>query len=125
MRFLVDMNLSPRWVAVLEAEGWDSRHWYDVGAGSAPDRDVMAHALRERRIVFTHDLDFGAMLAATQASGPSVVQVRTQDIRPQVLAPRLLPVLRQYGSELEAGALLIVDEVRLRLRLLPLFRKPK
>ncbi|OYW17233.1 MAG: hypothetical protein B7Z55_12960, partial [Planctomycetales bacterium 12-60-4] len=69
MRFLVDMNLSPKWCAILQAEGWDSVHWSDLGTVSAPDHDIMQRALDEERVVLTHDLDFGAMLAATQAKG--------------------------------------------------------
>lgn len=82
MRFLIDMNLSPRWCGILQAEGWNSVHWSQVGLVSAPDSEVMKWALAEQRIVLTHDLDHGAMLAATGATGPSVVQVRTQDVRP-------------------------------------------
>lgn len=120
MMFLVDMNLSPKWCAIFGDEGWESVHWSDVGGMSAPDHEIMQRALNEQRVVFTHDLDFGAMLAATQAKGPSVVQVRTQDVRIRTLAPLLVPLLRQYQSELETGALLVVDETRSRLRLLPL-----
>lgn len=92
MKFLVDMNLSPKWCAILQAEGWESVHWSDVGSATAPDHEIMQYALNEGRMVLTHDLDFGAMLAATQAKGPSVVQVRTQDVRPQTLAPLLIPL---------------------------------
>lgn len=120
MKFLVDMNLSPTWCAVVEAEGWECVHWIDIGAPSASDQEIMEYARREGYIVFTHDLDFGAMLAATQAKGPSVVQVRTQDVRPASIAPMLIPVLRHHEADLERGALLIVDTVRSRLRLLPL-----
>lgn len=120
MKFLIDMNLSPRWRAILQAEGWDSVHWSQVGAAAAPDHEVMQWALADERIVLTHDLDYGAMLAATQATGPSVVQVRTQDVRPQSLAPLLVEILRQYENELKAGGLLIVDEAKSRVRLLPL-----
>jgi predicted nuclease of predicted toxin-antitoxin system len=74
MKLLVDMNLSPKWCSVLQAEGWDAVHWSDVGTASATDRAVMQWALRDERVVLTHDLDFGAILAATQATGPSVVQ---------------------------------------------------
>lgn len=123
MKFLVDMNLSPRWCSILQAEGWDSIHWSQVGIASAQDHEVMQWALGDQRIVLTHDLDYGAMLAATQATGPSVVQVRTQDVRPQVLAPLLIAALRQYEKELEGGALLIVDEAKLRVRLLPLVNR--
>jgi predicted nuclease of predicted toxin-antitoxin system len=123
MKFLIDMNLSPRWSGILQAEGWDSVHWSQVGIASAPDHEVMQWALGEQRVVLTHDLDYGAMLAATKASGPSVVQVRTQDVRPEALAPQLIPTMRQYESELDAGTLLIVDEAKSRARLLPLAGK--
>lgn len=33
-------------------------------------------------ILFTHDLDFGAMLALTNAQSPSAIQLRTQDVSP-------------------------------------------
>jgi predicted nuclease of predicted toxin-antitoxin system len=124
VKFLVDMNLSPTWATVLQAEGWDSVHWSDVGRASAPDHEIMQWTLNEQRVVLTHDLDFGALLAATQAVGPSVVQIRTQDIRPQTLAPLLVPLLHQYQSQLEAGALFVVDVARSRVRLLPLSKMP-
>ncbi|QDU38896.1 hypothetical protein Mal4_32280 [Maioricimonas rarisocia] len=120
MKLLVDMSLSPTWCDVLKSEGWNSLHWIDVGSSSAPDREIMEFPRIEGYVVFTHDLDFGSMLAATQAKGPSVVQVRTQDVRPASTAPILMPVLRQHEAELERGALLIIDPGRCRLRLLPL-----
>jgi predicted nuclease of predicted toxin-antitoxin system len=91
MKLLIAMNLSPRWCAILQAEDCDSLHWSDVGDATAPDHEIMNFPSHDQRVVLTHDLDFGAMLAATKATGPSVVQVRTQDVRPQTLAPLPLP----------------------------------
>ena len=71
-------------------------------------------------MVFTHDLDFGALLAVTDASGPSVIQIRTQDVLPAHLGDMLVKVLRTYQAELETGALLTVDEWRSKVRILPL-----
>ena len=70
-------------------------------------------------IVFTHDLDFGVLLALTQAESPSVIQVRTQDVFPEVLGKRLVKVLQEHQSVLEKGALLTVDEGKARVRVLP------
>ncbi|HLC41079.1 MAG TPA: DUF5615 family PIN-like protein [Methylomirabilota bacterium] len=72
--------------------------------------------------MFTHDLDFGALLAATGAEGPGVIQIRTQDVTPAHLEGTVVDALRQYGSQLEAGALITVDEARARSRILPLVR---
>jgi len=79
----------------------------------------MAWARMNGYVVFTHDLDFGMLLATTCAQGLSVIQVRTQDVMPQNLWSRLVQILRQYESALESGALITVDEVRARVHILP------
>lgn len=67
MKLLVDMNLSPEWVAVLKEAGWETEHWSKVGAPRAADSEIMAWATKHGHVVFTHDLDFGSLLAPTQA----------------------------------------------------------
>ena len=59
---------------------------------------------------------------APVAEGPSVIQVRAQDVLPAHLEPMLVGVLRKYQALIEAGALAVVDEARLRVRVLPLSR---
>jgi predicted nuclease of predicted toxin-antitoxin system len=120
MKILIDMNLSPDWVKVLESAGWESAHWSTVGDMRAPDEEIMSWARENGYIVFTHDLDFGFLLALTRAESPSVIQVRTQDVFPEVLGDRLVRVLREHEPVLEKGALLTVDEGRSRIRVLPL-----
>lgn len=120
MKLLVDMNLSPRWSAFLEAEGFPAEHWSAIGPAMAPDDEIMAYAAAGGLVILTHDLDFGAMLAATRGSAPSVVQIRARDISPEVIGSRVVASLRQAAAELAAGALMTIDTDRARLRLLPL-----
>lgn len=120
MKLLVDMNLSPRWVKVLGAAGVEAAHWSSLGAYNAPDEEIMAYAKANRCVVLTHDLDFGAILAATHGEKPSVVQIRSEDVSPDVIGQAVIAALRQMAVELEEGALLTVDPKRTRLRLLPL-----
>ena len=122
MKILVDMNLSPQWVAVLQRHGWEAVHWSAVGDSRASDRTVMDWANAHGCVVLTHDLDFGAMLVATQAQGPSVIQVRTPDVLPAHLEPLLVSILKAHAAALEGGVLIVVDEARARVRLLPLSR---
>lgn len=70
--------------------------------------------------VLTHDLDFGAMLAATQAAGPSVIKIRTQDPMSASFEALLVRALQEFEDPLESGALVVVDERRSRVRMLPL-----
>lgn len=91
-----------------------------VGRGDAPDAEIMMLAAERGYVVLTHDLDFGAILAATNGERPSVVQIRAEDVSPAVIGSRVVAALRQVESELDAGALLTIDADRTRLRLLPL-----
>ena len=119
MKILLDMNLSPDWVEVLKQGGFDSIHWSEVGEIRATDGEIMNWAQANDYVVFTHDLDFGILLAVTQANGPSVIQVRTQDVFPQVLGNKMINILRQYEDVLKKGALVTVDEAKSRARILP------
>lgn len=120
LRILIDMNLSPSWVEVLQDAGSEACHWYKLGAPNAPDSVLFNWARENKYIVFTHDLDFGAMLAATNAESPSVFQIRTEDVSPAALSPRAIGRLNRFKSQLSSGALVIVDEMRERIRILPL-----
>jgi len=75
-------------------------------------------------VIFTHDLDFGTLLAKSGARAPSLIQVRTQDVSPNVLGSNLNLLLQQGEATnlLKQGALVTVDEERHRIRMLPLLR---
>lgn len=120
MKLLVDMNLSPRWPEWLAEAGMEAVHWSGVGAIDAPDGEIMEYAVQNGYVVFTQDLDFGAMLAISQSLGPSVVQLRNEDVTPEGMGPALVEALSRLRDELERGAFLTLDAKRTRLRLLPL-----
>lgn len=124
MRLLIDMNLSPRWVDMFRLAGLESVHWSSIGAAHAPDQEIMAFAREKDFVVLTHDLDFGAILAATQGAKPSVVQIRADDVTPEAMGQPVVRALNQMGRELEEGALLTIDPIRARLRVLPLRSGP-
>jgi predicted nuclease of predicted toxin-antitoxin system len=120
MKILIDMNLSPRWVQWFADAGWEALHWSKVGSPTASDREIMVWARENGYIVFTHDLDFSALLATTQREGPSVIQVRTQNILPEGIGTLVITALKQYQHELEQGAIVTIDPQRARMRILPL-----
>jgi predicted nuclease of predicted toxin-antitoxin system len=122
MKIVIDMNLSPQWVPILKSAGCEPIHWSQVGAANAPDREIMEWARTNHHVVFTHDLDFGAILAATDANSPSVLQIRTQDVSPKTLSAVVLSSLKQFEEQLNEGALVTVNEKQSRARLLPLKR---
>src|SRR5688572_28868835 len=110
MKLLVDMNLSPAWVPVLQAAGHEAVHWSEVGNPRAKDEELMAWTLESACVVFTHDLDFGALLAITAAEGPSVIQIRADDVTPEAQSGALLEALTRFAESLKRGALIAIDE---------------
>ena len=73
MKILIDMNLSPDWVGVFVKHEITAIHWSSVGDPRAEDSELMDWARANNHILFTHDLDFGTMLALTGAESPSVI----------------------------------------------------
>ena len=122
VNLLVDMNLSPEWVPVLSDHGWPAIHWSAVGDARAGDRTIMEWAVKHGYTVFTHDLDFGTILALTHATGPSVLQIRAQDVLPDSLEDVVTAALKQHDADLASGAVVVVDESRTRVRILPISR---
>lgn len=120
MKILVDMNLSPDWVAVFNRHGWQAEHWSEIGDPQAADQEIMEWAATHGYCVFTHDLDFGTMLALSHERGPSVLQIRAKDVLPAHLEPIVIAALAQHEADLSSGALVVVDEMRSRVRLLPI-----
>jgi predicted nuclease of predicted toxin-antitoxin system len=120
MKILVDMNLSPRWAAELRSRGLESIHWQKVGAANASDEEVLAWCAANGHVLFTHDLDFGAILAASKGLTPSVVQLRADNVLPEALLQHVMDALRQAESDLTQGALVTIEPARHRVRLLPL-----
>ena len=114
------MNLSPNWVDRLNTAGLPAIHWSSIGRMDATDIEIMAYAAEHAYVVLTHDLDFSAILAATQGTKPSVVNSLGQ---PKSNGHRGADH-RSFATDdrraREAGALLTVDPGRTRLNLLPL-----
>ena len=82
----------------------------------------MTWAREHAHVVFTHDLDFGSILALTRADGPSVVQVRAHDVLPVHLEGVVVAAIRENVSELSKGAIVTIDESRRKVRMLPIKR---
>lgn len=120
MKILIDMNLTPLWAETLCDAGFEALHWRDVGDPRAPDSEILEWARAGGYILFTHDMDFGALLATTRARGPSVLQVRVNDTMPAAIAADVIRVLHFRQTDLERGALVTLDVSTHRVRVLPI-----
>ena len=73
LRFLVDMNLSPRIVTDLRQEGWDILRVSQVLPMDAEDSEILKFARQQNRVIITQDLDFSSLLALGGYEKPSLI----------------------------------------------------
>lgn len=119
MRFLVDMSLAVRVAEWLRAEGHDAVHLREEKLDRLPDDAVFAKAADEGRIILTCDLDFGEIRAFSAGKEVSVVVFRMASARASRVIARLAKVMAESAPALEDGAIVVVEEMRHRVRRLP------
>jgi len=104
----------------LRSEGHDAVHLRDQGLYRMPNREIFEKAFSEDRIVLTSDLDFGEIAAALRGTAGKVLLLRLQNSRAANVIRRLSSVLPRVERDLAAGAVVIVEESRHRVRPLPI-----
>jgi len=120
MRFLADAGISPRTAEFLRRAGHDVAHVRDLAMQRASDKSIADRARAEGRVVLTFDLDFGAILALGVVDRPSVVILRLSDERADAVNGRLEAVISEQAPALQSGVLVLVEDTRYRMRLLPI-----
>jgi len=120
MRFLVDMGISPKTAVFLRSLGHDVVHLHDQGLDRLDDPAILAKAREEGRILLTHDLDFGELIAVSGAILPGVIVFRLRNMRPETVSRYLQEIISRHAEAMEKGAIISVAEGQARVRLLPL-----
>jgi predicted nuclease of predicted toxin-antitoxin system len=120
MRFLVDNSLSPRLAAALGGAGHEAVHVRDPGLAQADDETIFAAAAREQRVILAQDTDFGTILALRGACFPSVILFRCQAKSTEMILRLLIANLPVVQADLEAGAVVVIEDARIRVRRLPI-----
>jgi predicted nuclease of predicted toxin-antitoxin system len=120
MKFLADMGISPRSAAFLRSLGHDALHLHDAGLDRLSDASILIKALDEGRVVLTHDLDFGDLMAASQAFLPSVIIFRLRNMSADHVNRYLEIIHANYQDRLVAGVVMSVTEREIRTRSLPI-----
>jgi predicted nuclease of predicted toxin-antitoxin system len=109
VKLLIDAQLPPALVAVLEPLGHDVQHVRDVGLRHATDPLVWDFAFRQEAAILTKDEDFAAR-RLRETRGPVIIWLRVGNCSRAALIRWLLPLLPSMEQLVAAGETLI--EVR-------------
>jgi predicted nuclease of predicted toxin-antitoxin system len=121
VKFLIDQNRSPRLAELLRDAGHDAVHTLELGLERAADADLIDLAALQDRVIVSGDTDFGALIALMDRRSPSVVLFRS---RTTITADDQFALIRDHlddiAPDLDAGAVVVVSDDRMRVRRLPL-----
>lgn len=119
MRLLADMHIAPRTVIFLRSLGHDTVRVDELLLPTATDEAIVAAAMRDGRSILTQDLDFSATVALSGRTVPSVISLRLASSRVERVNAVLQEVLPAVEKEVLEGAIVTVQDGRVRVRRLP------
>lgn len=114
------MGVAGRVVDWLRNAGHDAVHLREEGLQRISDLEIFSKATQEGRVILTFDLDFGEIVALSRSSRTSVILFRVKDASAPHIIQRLSAVLPACADALAAGAVILVEDHRYRIRRLPI-----
>ena len=117
---MADMPISPRTVEFLRSLGHDGVRLTELGMAGATDEEILDYAREQDFIILTMDLDFGGLLAQKVWEKPSVVTFRLDNPEVDRINRILAERLPDIEKDLQEGAIVTVEESRVRVRDLPI-----
>lgn len=110
MKLLLDENVSHTTTQRLRDVGFDVVHVLDAGLQGRSDERVMSTALKERRIIVTHDKDFGNVLRFPLQKHQGIIMMRFHNQSPRAVVPYLLNFLSKHTQQQLRARLVILRE---------------
>ena len=114
MKFLLDANISPETAIHLRSLDHDAKSLIEEKKGHLSDREVVAFAVRERRLIITFDLDFGELYYFSYKTRIGVIILRLRDQRVEMVNAVLENFLANLQRPIDKRLVILTEsEVRI------------
>ena len=120
MKFLADMDISPKAVTFLQNLKHDAVHLHELGLDTLSDSEILEKAISGERILITHDLGFEELIAKRKTRLPNTIVFRLRNISPEKVNQYLKEIITQHSDSLQQGVIMSVTELQIRIRTLPI-----
>jgi len=115
LRLLADENISPKVVQFLREHGIDVADVKELGWQGEKDDILLAKAYQDQRFVLTYDSDFGTLAIHLGKSYYGIIYLRLRILRPDYVNS-IIAKLLICDQEITPGALVVVEDTRIRIR---------
>ena len=115
LKFLADENVAPRVVEALRKESFNVTSVFERKLTGSSDEKILRLARKEKRIILTHDKDFGNLIRQPYQLHGGVILLRLKNQSPQNVIRYLIPFLKKTRKEKIQNRLMIFQESRVRI----------
>ena len=115
LRILTDKNISPKVVTFLRKHNIDVLDTKEQGWYGKSDDELLDIAYQDNRWIITHDTDFGTLTIHEGKRYIGIIFLRVRNMNSQNII-RVCSQLLDHDIDLLYGALVVVEETRIRIR---------
>ncbi len=112
---MTDENVSPRLVILLRERGHDVLDVKEEGWHGRDDAFLLRKAAKARRLIISHDRDFGKLAINQRQPCYGVIYLRLRDQR----SPNVIRVMQEFldrDLDIRASTLIVLRESQARIR---------
>lgn len=120
VRVVLDQGLPRDAADLLRERGYDCTHVGEIGMSKSSDEEILRWSLEHNATVITLDADFHAILAVSEAGGPSAIRIRRQGLAAPAVVELVEKVLADFGDDLAHGSLITVKANKTTCHRLPI-----
>jgi len=115
IKFLADENIAFRVIETLREEKFNVLSIYEEKLSGLSDEKILRMAQRQKRIILTHDKDFGNLIHQPHQLHSGIILLRLKNQSPQNVINHLIPFLKKIKLDEIKNRLVVFQEGRIRI----------